>query len=80
MKLKRFEVVELENGNKATILDIKDNEYFAEIVDRNGKTIENRNITENEIKKVIIYKDKLIWLIPGTNHNKNNGLCQEFFL
>lgn len=60
MKLKRFEVVELENGNKATILDIKDNEYFAEIVDRNGKTIENRNITENEIKKVIIYKDKLI--------------------
>lgn len=60
MKLKRFEVVELENGNKATILDIKDNEYFAEIVDRNGKTIENRNITENEIKKIIIYKDKLI--------------------
>ena len=60
MKLKRFEVVELENGNKATILDIKDNEYFAEIVNRNGKTIENRNITENEIKKVIIYKDKLI--------------------
>ncbi len=34
MKLKRFEVVELENGNKATILDIKNNEYFAEIVDR----------------------------------------------
>lgn len=60
MKLKRFEVVELENGNKATILDIRNNEYFAEIVDRNGKTIENRNITENEIKKVIIYKDKLI--------------------
>jgi len=60
MKLKRFEVVELVSGNKATILDTKDNEYFAEIVDRNGKTIENRNITENEIKKVIIYKDKLI--------------------
>lgn len=60
MKLKRFEVVELVSGNKATILDIKNNEYFAEIVDRNGKTIENRNITENEIKKVIIYKDKLI--------------------
>ena len=60
MKLKRFEVVELVSGNKATILDIKNNEYFAEIVNRNGKTIENRNITENEIKKVIIYKDKLI--------------------
>lgn len=60
MKLKRFEVVELENGNKATILDIKNNEYFAEIVDSNGKTISNRNITENEIKKVLIYKDKII--------------------
>ena len=59
MKLKRFEVVELVNGNKATILDNKNSEYFAEIVDGNGKTIENRNITENEIKKVLIYKDKI---------------------
>ena len=59
MKLKRFEVVELVNGNKATILDNKNNEYFAEIVDGNGKTIENRNITENEIKKILIYKDKI---------------------
>ena len=59
MKLKRFEVVELVNGNKATILDNKNNEYFAEIVDGNGKTIENRNITEDEIKKVLIYKDKI---------------------
>ena len=60
MKLKRLNVVELENGKKATILDIKNNEYFAEIVDSNGKTISNRNITENEIKKVLIYKDKII--------------------
>ena len=59
MKLKRFEVVELVNGNKATILDNKDNEYYAEIVDVNGKTIENRNITNDEIKKVLIYKDKI---------------------
>ena len=80
MKLKRFEVVELVNGNKATILDNKNNEYFAEIVDGNGKTIENRNITEDEIKKVLIYKDKIRWLIPGANRSKNNGLCQEIFL
>ena len=80
MKLKRFEVVELVNGNKATILDNKDNEYYAEIVDINGKTIENRNITNDEIKKVLIYKDKIRWLIPGANHSKNNGLCQEIFL
>ena len=59
MKLKRLEVVELVSGNKATILDNKDNEYYAEIVDVNGKIIENRNITNDEIKKVLIYKDKI---------------------
>ena len=59
MKLKRFEVVELSNGNKATILDIDNNEYYAEIVDDKGNTIDNRNITEDEIKKVLIHKDKI---------------------
>ena len=59
MKLKRFEVVELSNGNKATILDINNNEYYAEIVDDKGNTIDNRNITEDEIKKVFIHKDKI---------------------
>ena len=32
-----------------------------------------------EVKKVLIYLEKIIWLILGTNHNKNNGLCQGFF-
>ena len=32
MKLKRFDVVELNNGNKATIFDIKNNELYGEIV------------------------------------------------
>lgn len=32
MKLKKFEVVELVNGNKATILDTNNNQYYAEIV------------------------------------------------
>ena len=40
MRYKRFDVVELKNDNKATILDIKENnEYFVEIVDSNGTTI-----------------------------------------
>lgn len=33
---------------------IKNNEYFAYIVNKNGKTIENKNITEDEIKKVYL--------------------------
>ena len=59
MKLKRFEVVELSDGNKATILDIKDNEYYAEIVDNKGNTIDNRNIKEDEIIKVLIHKERI---------------------
>ena len=59
MRLKRFEVVELLNGNKATILDTNNNKYYAEIVNGEGKTIDNRTITEDEIKKVLVYKDKI---------------------
>ena len=59
MKLKRFEVVELLNGNKATILDTNNNQYYAEIVNDNGITIDNRAITEDEIKKVLVYKDRI---------------------
>lgn len=59
MKLKRFEVVELSDGNKATILDINNNEYYAEIVDNKGNTVDNRNIKEDEITKVLIHKDRI---------------------
>ena len=59
MKLKKFEVVELVNGNKATILDTNNNQYYAEIINDNGITIDNRAITEDEIKKVLVYKDKI---------------------
>lgn len=59
MKLKRFEVVELLNGNKATILDTNNNHYYAEIVNDKGITIDNRAITEDEIRKVLVYKDKI---------------------
>ena len=57
MKLKRFDVVELTNGNKATIMDIMNNiEYFVEIVDSKGNTIDRKNITEDEIEKIVYNK------------------------
>ena len=59
MKLKRLEVVELVNGNKATILDTNNNQYYAEIVNDKGITIDNRNITEEEIKRVLVSRDRI---------------------
>lgn len=60
MKIKRFNVVELNNGNRATIIDIKGkNEYFAEIVNAYGITLENRIITDDEIKSIIYSKEQI---------------------
>ena len=59
MRINRFDVVELYNGNKATILDVKNREYYVEIVDSEGNTIDNRNITEEEIKRVLVSKDRV---------------------
>ena len=53
MKIKKFDVVELKNNNKATILEINNNGYFAEIVDFDGNTIDKRNIFQQEIKRII---------------------------
>ncbi len=51
-----FDVVKLKNQNKATILSKPvNNKMFAEIIDSNGKKIENREITKDEIDD-IIYK------------------------
>ena len=51
-----FDVVKLKDQNKATILSkIDNNKMFAEILDNNGKKIENREITKDEIEE-IIYK------------------------
>lgn len=56
MKYKRFDVVELNNGNKATILDTSIRDYYVEIVDSNGNRVDIKNITEDEISKVIFTK------------------------
>lgn len=58
MKLKKFDVVELINSNKATILEIKDNEYLAEIVDNNGITVDTKIITQEDIKDIIYTRRK----------------------
>ena len=62
MKLKKFDVVELKNNNRATILEMKNNEYLAEIVDTNGITVDTRNINQEDIKQVIYTRHKMFKL------------------
>ena len=57
-KLKVFEVVELKDGNKATILGTNNNQYIAEIIDNNGIPKGNKTINYNDIVKVLISKTK----------------------
>lgn len=57
MSYKVFDVVELMNGDKATILDDKvKNKYKAEIVDEKGTSKGVHEIEETEIKKSVIIK------------------------
>jgi len=58
MKMKKFNVVELKDGNRAIILETLGNRYLAEIVNIYGITLDKRIIKENEIKKVIYNKEK----------------------
>ncbi len=58
MKIKKFNVVELKNGNRATILEVLGSKYLAEIVNAYGITLNKKIITENEINKVIYSKKK----------------------
>lgn len=59
MKYKRFDVVELNNGNKATILDTNNRDYYVEIVDSEGNRVDIKYIGENEISKMVFPKQKL---------------------
>lgn len=56
MKINRFDVVELNNGNRATILNFQNNRYLVEIVTPDGKSLGSREITDNDINKVIFCK------------------------
>lgn len=57
MGIKKFDVVELYNKNKATILQIEGNRYFAEIVNLSGVTIDKTYIRDIDINKVIYTKE-----------------------
>lgn len=59
MKYKKFDVVELNDKNRATILKVEENSYFVEIVNPYGITIDNKNITDSDISKVIYTKEKI---------------------
>ena len=55
MKINIFDVVELENNDKATIKEkLGNNKIKAEIVNENGITKEIREIEEKEIKRIVI--------------------------
>lgn len=57
MKYKVFDVVMLNNGNKATILgEINKNQYKVEIVNDDGKREEVKIIDDNDIKDIIFSK------------------------
>lgn len=58
MKIQRFNVVELKDKNRATILEIKGKKYLAEIVNPYGITLGIKTIIKDDIQKVIYYKDK----------------------
>lgn len=59
MKIRKFDVVELKNSNRATILEVKDNnEFLAEIVNSYGITLDKKNITNNDIKKLVYAREQ----------------------
>jgi len=59
MKINRFDVVELNNKNKATIRNIQSDGYLVEIVDLNGNSLGTKVINETEINKIIYSKGKI---------------------
>lgn len=56
MKFKVFDVVELNNGNKATILFADKEQYKAEIVTANGEAERIVDLEEKDIKRAIFKK------------------------
>ena len=58
MKINKFDVVELNDKNKATILDMQNNNmYLVEIVNDDGISLGTRTIEYQDISKVIFKKN-----------------------
>lgn len=59
MKINKFNVVKLKDNNKAIILSVDNKkQYLAEIVNKQGKTVDKKIITKDEIEKVIYNKEE----------------------
>lgn len=58
MKINRFDVVELNNKNKATIRTVQNNGYLVEEVDLNGNSLGYKTISASDINKIIYSKGK----------------------
>ena len=57
LNINKFDVVELKNGNRATIIDVKSNQrYFSEVVNFEGKTVGKYVIDKEDISKIIYSK------------------------
>ena len=63
MKLKIFDVVELNDKNRATILNINNKEYLAEVVNSAGISLGNKVIKDNDINKIIVSKKNTRYLL-----------------
>jgi len=59
MKINRFDVVELNNKNKATIRNIQSDGYLVEIVDLNGNSLGTKVNNKTKINKIIYSKGKI---------------------
>ena len=57
MQYKIFDVVELEDGKKATITKIEDNKISGEIVDKNSNSLRVKEIKKDNIVRMI-YRNK----------------------
>lgn len=58
MKINRFDVVELNNKNKATIRTVQNNGYLVEEIDLNGNSLGYKTISDSDINKIIYSKGK----------------------
>ncbi len=59
MKVNRFDVVELKDKNKATILNFQNNKYLVDVVSPDGKSLGIKEINDNDIEKIIFAKQLL---------------------
>ena len=58
MKVKQFDVIKLKDNNKATILKVCKNKYYAQITNEYGETKENKYITKNDMNCFLYKKER----------------------